>query len=277
MTAASRDPRIPPRMRVRGIRKTFGSIQALRGVDLDLWPGECLGLVGDNAAGKSTFTKILAGTYLPDEGTIELDGKEIRYSGPAQARSFGVEMVYQDLSLIPAMTVAENIWLTHEPRRAGFSVNRGEMRARTRELLALFEGTVSRKLTPDTLPRVLTHYLDSTLDTASREWQRARDEATRVEGRAKSAAQRTATEWANTVDALRRFRTALEEVIEGPPRAEQVAANARWLARTIAQVRGGRDVGHGYGPDLDYGVRVNITPLVEKRLLPRVVLKRLGG
>ena len=62
-----------PRMSVRGIKKTFGSIQALRGVDLDLWPGECLGLVGDNAAGKSTLTKILAGTYIPDQGVIALD------------------------------------------------------------------------------------------------------------------------------------------------------------------------------------------------------------
>ena len=73
-------------MRVRGIRKTFGAIQALRGVDLDLWPGECLGLVGDNAAGKSTFTKVLAGTYIADEGTIELDGKPVHYRGPAEAR-----------------------------------------------------------------------------------------------------------------------------------------------------------------------------------------------
>jgi simple sugar transport system ATP-binding protein len=58
---------------MRGIRKSFGSIEALRGVDLDLWPGEVLGLVGDNAAGKSTLTKILAGAYLPDDGSIELD------------------------------------------------------------------------------------------------------------------------------------------------------------------------------------------------------------
>jgi hypothetical protein len=79
------------------------------------------------------------------------------------------------------------------------------------------------------------------------------------------------------VDALQRFRTAVEEVIEGPQHGQQVPAIAKWLPRTIARVRGGRDVGHGYQPDVDFGVRVNITPLVEKRLLPRVVLKRLGG
>ena len=68
------DPGSPPRVSLRGIRKSFGSHQALRGVDLDLYPGECLGLVGDNAAGKSTLTKIISGTYIPDAGTIAVDG-----------------------------------------------------------------------------------------------------------------------------------------------------------------------------------------------------------
>lgn len=133
------------------------------------------------------------------------------------------------------------------------------------------------KLTPDTLSRVVTHYLDTTIATADREWQLARDQTARAEGRARAGAQRAASEWANTVDALQRFRAAVEAVIQGPEHAQQVAATAKWLPRTIAQVRGGRDVGHGYQPDIDFGVRVNITPLVEKRLLPRVVLTRLGG
>ena len=84
---------------MRGIRKRFGSIEALRGVDLDLYPGECLGLVGDNAAGKSTLTKILSGAYLADEGTIDLDGIRATYASPAEARRLKIEMVYQDLSL----------------------------------------------------------------------------------------------------------------------------------------------------------------------------------
>lgn len=79
------------------------------------------------------------------------------------------------------------------------------------------------------------------------------------------------------MDALKRFRTALEGVIKGPPRAERVPENAKWPPRTIAQVRGGQDLGHGYQPDIDYGVRVNITPLVEAKVLPKIVLKRLGG
>ena len=76
-----------PRIRLTGIRKRFGSIEALRGVDLELFPGEVLGLVGDNAAGKSTLTKIIAGAYVPDAGTIELDGSPVTFATPAEARA----------------------------------------------------------------------------------------------------------------------------------------------------------------------------------------------
>jgi len=117
-----------PRMSVRGIRKTFGSIQALRGVDLDLWPGECLGLVGDNAAGKSTLTKILAGTYIADEGTIALDGETLNLSGPNEARTRHIEMVYQDLSLCDTIDVAGNLYLGRELRRGPFLDQRAMLR-----------------------------------------------------------------------------------------------------------------------------------------------------
>lgn len=127
-----------PRMRVQGIRKTFGSNQALRGVDLDLWPGECLGLVGDNAAGKSTFTKILAGTYIADEGTIEIDGERVDYSGPAEARERGIEMVYQDLALCDTIDVAGNLFLGRELRRGPF-LDKAAMQQGAREMLAHLE------------------------------------------------------------------------------------------------------------------------------------------
>ena len=127
-----------PRMRVRGVRKSFGSNQALRGVDLDLWPGECLGLVGDNAAGKSTFTKILAGTYIADEGSIEIDGEPVRYSGPAEARARGVEMVYQDLSLCDTIDVAGNLYLGRELRRGPF-LDKAAMQRGGREMLKRLE------------------------------------------------------------------------------------------------------------------------------------------
>ena len=107
-------------MSLRGIHKGFGSISALRGVDLDLFAGECVGLIGDNAAGKSTLSKIIAGAYLPDRGTIRLGGAETRFAGPADARARGVEMVYQDLSLCDTIDVPGNLFLGREISRAGF-------------------------------------------------------------------------------------------------------------------------------------------------------------
>ena len=106
-----------PRIRLRGIEKRFGSIHALRGVDLDLWPGEVLGLVGDNAAGKSTLTKIIAGTYVADAGSIAVDGREVRFAAPADAKAEAIEMVYQDLSLCDTVDVAGNLFLGREPTR----------------------------------------------------------------------------------------------------------------------------------------------------------------
>jgi simple sugar transport system ATP-binding protein len=127
-----------PRMSVRGIKKTFGSIQALRGVDLDLWPGECLGLVGDNAAGKSTLTKILAGTYIPDQGTIALDGEPIELAGPDQARARHIEMVYQDLSLCDTIDVAGNLHLGREIQRGPF-LDQKAMQREARRMLQTLE------------------------------------------------------------------------------------------------------------------------------------------
>lgn len=110
----------PPLVSLRGIRKTFGSLQALRGVDLDILPGECLGLVGDNAAGKSTLTKVISGTYIPDAGTIAVDGEEVRLSGPADARARRIEMVFQDLSLCDHIDVVGNLFLGRELTRGPF-------------------------------------------------------------------------------------------------------------------------------------------------------------
>lgn len=109
-----------PLMSLRGIGKSFGSLTALRDVDLDVFGGECLGLVGDNAAGKSTISKIMSGAYIPDTGTIRLSGEEVRLEGPAQARLLRIEMVYQELSLCDTVDVAGNLFLGRELCRAGF-------------------------------------------------------------------------------------------------------------------------------------------------------------
>lgn len=123
-----------PRISLRGIRKTFGSIEALRGVDLDVQPGECLGLIGDNAAGKSTLTKIISGTYVPDFGTISIDGEAVRFATPADARARSIEMVFQDLSLCDHIDVMGNLFLGREISRWSF-LDRARMRNRARDML----------------------------------------------------------------------------------------------------------------------------------------------
>ncbi|MHB1046355.1 MAG: BREX-1 system adenine-specific DNA-methyltransferase PglX [Thermoanaerobaculia bacterium] len=133
------------------------------------------------------------------------------------------------------------------------------------------------KLTPDTLPKLLSHYLENDISAANHAWRDASAKADILERRARAAAEREANEWLQTLDALRKFEAAIREVIAGPERAERIPSGARWRPRTIAQVRGGQDLDHGYQPDVELGVRVNITPLAEKRLLPKIVLKKLGG
>ncbi len=107
----------PVRVKMEDISKSFGAIKSLDGVNLVLRAGEVLGLVGDNGAGKSTLSKILSGAVIPDSGRILLDGREVRFASPADARRQRVEMVYQDLSLCDTIDVAGNLLLGREPLR----------------------------------------------------------------------------------------------------------------------------------------------------------------
>jgi simple sugar transport system ATP-binding protein len=122
---------------------TFGSLQALRGVDLDIMPGECLGLVGDNAAGKSTLTKVISGTYIPDAGTITVEGEEVRFAGPADARARNIEMVFQDLSLCDHVDVVGNLFLGRELTRGPF-LDQARMLAEARRMLEALEIRIPR-------------------------------------------------------------------------------------------------------------------------------------
>ena len=128
---------LTPLMSLRGIGKRFGSLTALRDVDLDLYGGECLGLVGDNAAGKSTLSKVMSGAYLPDSGHIHLEGREVRLQGPAQARHLRIEMGYQELSLCDTVDVAGNLFLGRELTRGGFLDKAAMVREGRRMLDAL--------------------------------------------------------------------------------------------------------------------------------------------
>lgn len=106
-----------PLVEMRCISKSFGPVRALTQVDLDLYPQEILGLVGDNAAGKSTLMKILAGVFPPDEGEIYLEGRRVNFTSPRQAREHGIEMVYQDFALAPNLDVPGNVFLARELTR----------------------------------------------------------------------------------------------------------------------------------------------------------------
>jgi simple sugar transport system ATP-binding protein len=104
-------------LELRGIAKHFGAIEALRGVDLALEPGEVLGLMGDNGAGKSTLVKIIAGNFPPSEGEIRVTGLPQHFHKPIDARRQGIEIVYQDLALCDNLTAADNVFLGRELKR----------------------------------------------------------------------------------------------------------------------------------------------------------------
>jgi fructose transport system ATP-binding protein len=111
---------LKPVLEARGVVKRYGSVTALDGVDFELLPGEILAVIGDNGAGKSSLIKALSGALVPDEGEILLDQKPVHFRSPLDARAQGIETVYQDLAVAPAMSIAENLFLGREIRRPGF-------------------------------------------------------------------------------------------------------------------------------------------------------------
>jgi simple sugar transport system ATP-binding protein len=131
---------VKPLVEMKSIRKNFGAVQALKGVDLTLHHNEVLGLVGDNAAGKSTLMKVLSGAYVADEGDILLEGEKASITKPEDSRHLGIEMVYQDFALAGNIDVAGNIFLGRERTLGGLGkllqvLNRRRMNEESRELL----------------------------------------------------------------------------------------------------------------------------------------------
>src|SRR5438093_9580297 len=127
-------PATAPVLSMRGIRKAFPGVVALDGVDFTLRAGEVHVLLGENGAGKSTLMKILSGAYRRDAGEITVDGRPVSIGSPRDAQALGIATIYQELSLVPQLTVAENILLGHEPARAGI-IDRGKLRAAARRAL----------------------------------------------------------------------------------------------------------------------------------------------
>ncbi|GAA5164888.1 sugar ABC transporter ATP-binding protein [Pseudonocardia eucalypti] len=125
----------PPLLEVRGVRKEFPGVVALDEMHLDLNAGEVLAVVGENGAGKSTLMKILSGIYQPDAGEVRIDGEEVRVGDPKHALELGISIIHQEFNLIPDLTVAQNVFVGREPRRAGLFLDHGALVAMTRELL----------------------------------------------------------------------------------------------------------------------------------------------
>lgn len=110
---------VQPILAARGVVKRYGKVTAVRESDFDLFPGEVLAVVGDNGAGKSSIIKAMTGAVLPDAGHIYLDGKEVRFASPNDARKRGIETVYQTLAVAPALDIATNLFLGREIRKDG--------------------------------------------------------------------------------------------------------------------------------------------------------------
>ena len=108
-----------PILAAKGLKKAYGNVTAIDGADFDLYPGEILAVIGDNGAGKSSMIKALSGAVIPDEGEIMLDGEVVNFKSPHDARSAGIETVYQDLAVAPALDIATNLFLGREKRREG--------------------------------------------------------------------------------------------------------------------------------------------------------------
>jgi simple sugar transport system ATP-binding protein len=105
-------------LELQGVAKHFGAIEALKGVDLTIEPGDVVGLMGDNGAGKSTLVKIIAGNFPPSEGELRINGEAKHFHKPVDARAEGIEVVYQDLALCDNLTAAENVFLGREKKRS---------------------------------------------------------------------------------------------------------------------------------------------------------------
>ena len=110
---------VQPILAARGLMKRYGTVVAMNGADFDLYPGEIVAVIGDNGAGKSTLIKALSGAVTPDHGEITLDGKPVHFRSPEDARAEGIETVYQNLAMSPALSIADNMFLGREWRMPG--------------------------------------------------------------------------------------------------------------------------------------------------------------
>ena len=128
-----------PVLQTKNLVKRYGSVTAIDHADFELYPGEILAVIGDNGAGKSSLIKALSGALIPDEGEILLDGKPVSFSSPMEARALGIETVYQNLAVSPALNIADNLYLGRELLKPGIlgsvfrMLDKKEMERRAKE------------------------------------------------------------------------------------------------------------------------------------------------
>jgi ribose transport system ATP-binding protein len=146
----SEKPKRPPLLLAHEISKHYGATIALHNVSLSVEAGHIRALAGANGSGKSTLTKVLTGFVRPDKGTTSWKGGAIALGSPAVARKHGIAAAYQELSLVPDLSVEANLWLGKEPVGRSGRIDKSLVRARSIELLALFDGVVSSRLSPET-------------------------------------------------------------------------------------------------------------------------------
>ncbi|MBX5476931.1 MAG: sugar ABC transporter ATP-binding protein [Clostridia bacterium] len=132
-------------LEARGVAKSFAGVEVLHGVDFEARSGEIHALVGENGAGKTTLLMMLSGVHAPDRGTVLMSGRPVAFRSPADAQAAGVRTVFQDLSLVPVLSVAENLYLTRSPVRSLGILDRSELRRRAREIL----GRLGAQVDPD--------------------------------------------------------------------------------------------------------------------------------
>ena len=131
-----------PILEGRGLTKRYGKVTALDNCDFELMPGEILGVIGDNGAGKSTLIKAVSGAVIPDAGKVKLDGREVRFNTPIEAREAGIETVYQTLAMSPALSITDNMFMGREIRKPGIAgslfrkLDRGAMEKFARDKLS---------------------------------------------------------------------------------------------------------------------------------------------
>src|SRR5205085_2470107 len=135
-----------PLLEIRGLSKSFGSVQALTDIDFEVRPGEVMALVGDNGAGKSTLIKCVAGAHMADSGEILFDGREVAIHGPRDAAKLGIEVVYQDLALCDNLDVVQNMYLGREAHDRFYVLKEPPMETKTAETMRSLAVTTIRSI-----------------------------------------------------------------------------------------------------------------------------------